>query len=892
MGQNHTGSSKNRVVSRVSAPMVSTHKTIGVLMRNLNDSKTTQAWDGISQTAQAAGVNVICFEAGMVHRNDFSSSVMSKVIAQQIQPGTIDGLITMQYWSSQAWFEEFCHSFLSLPIVTITRTYPGYSGVKSNTYQGVRTMISHLVEKHGYRKFLCLPGQLSNFTHRERHTAYEDALRDYGLDPAATMIDPALVQDENWTISVTPNETNHRHGRLYMSVALDRVGLVPGRDFDVLVTTHSDTTLLGAVAELQERGYRIPRDLACAGVENIHEGNIAIPALSTVGIDWHEIGSCSVRLLLERLQGAAAIRHVEVSATMEFKRSCGCYPTEMLDAECVVLDVPGCSDSRLTSALPDPVQHRHEILTVLELAVPDFGCGQANWAADLYDSLATDLANDDSGANPQRVKDQQFLSRLEALLIVRMQQHRDLQCAHKLLSLLQQNLRQQDGTGHGCLASGIFWQQCRLLVSFYREQAESRRRLKQDHLLSHVQRLGQLLINTFDTSMIMAILTEELPRLGINRSYLSLYEDPLVPHGMARLVMGYDSRGALDLPPEGISFLSTALMPEGIVDSGDTWSLIVEPLYFEEIQIGFVLFDTSSNDATLFDMLRGEISSALKGSLLMQRVNQRSAELQEANTALQASLSSLQMYQSRIVQSEKMAALGQLVAGIAHEVNTPIGVGVTAASFQELQSVRMQEKYRAGAIQADDFARYLEDSIKSSQMVFASLQRAADLIQSFKRIAVDQTIEEEHPFQLLSYLEDVVKNLSPRLKPSRHKVKIICSAAIEVRSSAGAYYQVFSNLILNSVMHGFENRQGGTISIRAALVEQVLLIAYEDDGAGMSDAVAKRMFDPFFTTKRGQGGTGLGMHIVYNLITQKLQGTIECSSMPGKGTRFEIRIPL
>jgi len=828
-------------------------KTIGVLMRNFNDSRAIEVWKGISGLTQAAGVNVICFEAGIVHRKDFESSRLSKVIAQRIQPGTIDGLVTMQYWHSKAWFEEFCQSYLALPIVTITRTYDGYSGVKSNTYFGVRSMIGHLVEMHGYRKFLCLPGRMSNPTHVERHCAYIDALESYGIDPAATFLDPVLLKDDRWEDSITPDQSNLEHGALLVSAAIDRAGLLPGRDFEVVFTTGSDTLLLGAMEELQRRGIRIPYDVAMAGVENIYEDSVSTPALSTIGVDWHGIGATSARILLDQLEGTGSVRHEEVHATMEYRRSCGCFPVDMEYCE----GGDALADDQGMAGLQE---------------------------AFLFDIAIAEIP---TGFKPR------FLPLFETALVKNLKQGGNLHCAHKVLSELHRTmLPLLTSDSDQFVRADKLWQQSRLLVSHFMEQVQSHKHLAQGQILSRVQNLGQRLVNTFDVHMIMQILSEELPKLGIRRSYLSLYEDPTAPYGQARLVLAYDDNGVLDLPETGITFMAPMLIPQGIVSANDTWSLIVETLYFEENQIGFVLFDTSSHDPTLFDMLRSEISSALKGALLMQRVHERTNQIESTNQALQESLASLRSYQNRMVQSEKMAALGQLVAGIAHEVNTPLGTALTAASLQDHERRKIQESYHSNTLRKTDMDQYFADSDHSSRIVLTSLDRAAELIKSFKRIAVDQSFEELRSFEFKSYLQDVLRSLQPRLRQVKHDIILECPEEMTIKSYPGAYYQIFSNLIINSVVHGFESSPEGSIRIVVSLNAGVLAIVYEDDGAGMDPATAARMFDPFFTTKRGQGGTGLGMNIVYNLVTQRLHGTIDCVSEPGTGTRFEIQIPV
>ncbi len=275
-----------------------------------------------------------------------------------------------------------------------------------------------------------------------------------------------------------------------------------------------------------------------------------------------------------------------------------------------------------------------------------------------------------------------------------------------------------------------------------------------------------------------------------------------------------------------------------------------------------------------------------------EREMRQKRETEMANEALRESLMMVKRTQSQLVESEKMASLGGLVAGVAHEINTPIGIGVTAASFLERKSQECHERFVAGTMKRSDLNTFLVDAQESSQMILGNLERAATLIRSFKQVAVDQTSEERRRFILKNYIDDVLISLRPRMKRTDHTVTVRCPETLEVDSFPGAFSQVITNLLVNSLIHGFEEGASGRILFDLSLdSEDRVLFRYSDSGRGMSEEVRKRIFEPFFTTARGQGGSGLGMHIVYNLVTQTLDGSIECESAPGEGVTFTIRFP-
>ncbi|RME97010.1 MAG: sensor histidine kinase, partial [Chloroflexi bacterium] len=266
--------------------------------------------------------------------------------------------------------------------------------------------------------------------------------------------------------------------------------------------------------------------------------------------------------------------------------------------------------------------------------------------------------------------------------------------------------------------------------------------------------------------------------------------------------------------------------------------------------------------------------------------------LQKTNAELNQTLAELKETQSQLVESEKMAALGGLVAGIAHEINTPIGVGVTAASTLHDETQYFLKSYASGHLKRSELDDYIETAQTSSQLILANLQRAADLVKSFKQVAVDQSSLEYRQFLVKPYLEDILLSLTPQLKHTNHIIEITGDDQISVTSYPGALSQVVTNLVMNSLMHAYQKGQAGHLHFHLACNGDRLILEYSDDGCGMTPETLKKIYNPFFTTKQGRGGSGLGLHIVYNVVTQKMRGTIQCESQVGVGTKFMMKIPL
>ena len=278
---------------------------------------------------------------------------------------------------------------------------------------------------------------------------------------------------------------------------------------------------------------------------------------------------------------------------------------------------------------------------------------------------------------------------------------------------------------------------------------------------------------------------------------------------------------------------------------------------------------------------------------LEQRVAQRTAELERANSELSSALRTLRLTQDELVQSEKLAALGGLVAGVAHELNTPVGNAMMVASSLHDRTREFDKRLRDGELRRSTLERFVADSLEATELVQRSLHRASDLVQSFKQVAVDQSSERRRSFQLREVVQEVVDTLRPNLRRLPVHIEVDIPPDLVLDSFPGPLGQVVINLVMNSMLHAFEDRSHGSITIRGARVDEAQVeLVCADDGVGMSADVLGRVFDPFFTTKLGRGGTGLGLSIVYQLATQVLCGQISVRSTPGEGTAFTLRLPL
>jgi signal transduction histidine kinase len=297
----------------------------------------------------------------------------------------------------------------------------------------------------------------------------------------------------------------------------------------------------------------------------------------------------------------------------------------------------------------------------------------------------------------------------------------------------------------------------------------------------------------------------------------------------------------------------------------------------------------TANRLETLNLLSSQIAISIENSLLYNNLEQKVAErTQELSDAL----SNLKTTQSQLVESEKMASLGGLVAGVAHEINTPIGIGVTAASTLADRTTEAATAYDNKQLKGSALKAYFNTAQTSSNLVLNNLNRAADLIQSFKQVAVDQSNLDKRSFAVKKYIEATLLNLKPHLKKTQHQITVNGDEQIEINSYPGAFSQIITNLVMNSVRHAYPKGEAGNLRFDIKLDSGRLMLEYSDDGCGIPPENLDKIFEPFFTTARVQGGTGLGLHIVFNLVTQKLQGTISVQSEVGVGTTFILNLPL
>ncbi|MCK5877994.1 MAG: hypothetical protein KAG43_10185 [Candidatus Marithrix sp.] len=278
---------------------------------------------------------------------------------------------------------------------------------------------------------------------------------------------------------------------------------------------------------------------------------------------------------------------------------------------------------------------------------------------------------------------------------------------------------------------------------------------------------------------------------------------------------------------------------------------------------------------------------------LDDKVKTRTRQVTEANNKLEQTINELKKTQNELIDSEKMASLGRLVAGFAHELNTPLGVAIGSASMLQIKSKQVNELVKEEEVDVDELMSALETIDKGSELALSNLKRAANLVTSFKRTAIDQTSDELQSFYIHQVMNDIITTLNSKFKKTDISIQVNCPDDIKIKSLPGALEQILTNLLMNSYTHGFnEGKTSGTIQLKVQPDREQLHLEYSDNGKGVAPENLVKIFEPFFTTNRSGGGSGLGMYVCYNIVTTQLHGTLACESVVGEGVMFKINFPV
>jgi PAS domain S-box-containing protein len=576
-------------------------------------------WAGALDVVQEQDVNLICFVCGVL-RDTVDFKYQANVLLDMVSPENVDGLIfnttNLAWYMSSEETKDFIER-LGLPTTSIGLV-EGTPSIAVECASGMRELVSHLIEVHGYRRIALIRGPEGHPEAESRYNAYAQTLAEHNIPLDPNLVTPPYLWTDDWKRSSVDA----------IRCLLDERKLRPKVDLEVIIG-NNDASAISAMELLRERRIQVPLDVAVVGFDDHEISRSVTPSLSTVHQPIAQQSRWAAETLLTQLEGKPLPEQVVVPTTAIIRQSCGCLDRVVAQAKADRPTTPGKGFAAAFAA------GRKEILSDIASAVGPAADLIPEQIERLLEAFAAEVKGEAPGA---------FLPALEEVLRLAATAGGDAAVWQQAISVLHRHALPCFADGEEALfRAENLWQQARLAIGETARRTQAYRRLQTEQQTQILHELGQALITASDVAGLMDVLARALPGLGIPACYLSLYEDPSSPADWSRLMLAYDERGRVELETDGRRFPSRQLVPDGMLPQERRYTIVVEPLYSRETQLGFVLFETAQRESMVYDALRAQISSALKNILLTRQIQRRALQLQTAAEVSRAASSVLNL---------------------------------------------------------------------------------------------------------------------------------------------------------------------------------------------------------------------------------------------------------
>jgi len=813
--------------------------TLGLLTSGGGDPVGHLVWSGVAHVAQKLNVNLICFPGKPIESTqgfEAQANVLYDLVNTEIIDGLIIWLAGTTFYVNQEQVKEFCNRYKSLPVVTVGVNVEGIPGVTVDNYHGMYNVISHIAEIHKRKRIAFIRGPIHHQEAEGRYQAYRDVLQAYGLT-----FDPDLV---------VTGDFKESGGKLALHELLNR----RGANFDALVAA-SDNMAIAAMKELQARGIRIPEDVSMAGLNDESQGRVISPPLTTGPLHFYEQGCKAAEMALDLLAVRPAPQNVVLPTQLVVRQSCGCPDLLVLQANA---DTSSSTEHGATEPPRETILN--EMIATLDLEPTEQNMVKLG---ELFDTLILDIKETDRKILPlfSEVLRQsagtveEFSNWHAAISIFR---RRTIQCLAKTSLANAENL----------------FQQLRVMIGETSKRVQAFNSLQTEKNSKVLSDINQQLSATIDGQELLDILETALPQLDIPACYISLYEDPDQPTGLSRMVMAYNELGSIKLDPSESIFPSRNLIPAQIPIDDRAYSLIVEPLYFRNDQLGFALIEADPKQEEVYEILRGQISGALKRTRLAKH------NIELYNNAVHAHKIS---EEGRFLAEQANSLKSLFLATVSHELRTPLTLIIGM-----IEMMLTEEGESLIALPAF-YRRDLNSIRKSSQHLSRLISDVLDLASSHagELHLTCEPISLESIIQEIMVLSEAIvreKGLVWRVELTPH-LPVVWADRTRLKQ-----------IILNLVSNAAKFTEHGEVALVVSCNDKKVTVKVSDTGIGIPADEQVKIFDEFRqserTTQRGYGGMGLGLAITRHLV--ELHGGqigVSSSGVIGGGSTFYFSLP-
>ncbi|MCX6032732.1 MAG: substrate-binding domain-containing protein [Chloroflexi bacterium] len=868
---------------------------IGYITPRISDQHGLAIWSGVVETAQSRGVDVLCFAGGEVQHPEYAGRrgtekhAVGNAIYDLVDRGSLDGLVvwgsSLGYYAGPDATYDFCRRFQPLPLVSIGVALPGIPGVVLDSYGGTRAAMAHLIEVHGRRRLAFIRGPAAHREARERYRSYCDTLAAYGIAFDPDLVSPPYLWVQADGIELQANGAEAI--RLFLDERRVR--------FDAVVAA-SDTFALGALPALQARGIQVPEQVSVVGFDDRPASRAVTPPLTTLKIRMRERGRQALSMLLARLAGESLPDEVSLPTRLVIRRSCGCFDSAVVRAGDKPSEPAAPATASATVELTDRSTQRATILAAIDRELESID-ETVRHGPKLLDAYLAELLNGEG-------KTGSFLVTLDNILRQAVDAGGEVWAWQGVISALrEQMLPKVAGDIQRLRRAESLWHQARVLIGerAWRAQAYADRYASQQSDRLHA--ISRALALAGDVPELMDILAAELPAMGIGSCAMALYENPQAPTGACRLVLAYDERGRASLAPAGEVWSAPALASGGLLadavpqsdgtssqsdgtapqsngtssqsNGTSQHSIVIEPLYYRDEQLGFIMLDGSRREGQVYRVLQEQISGALKGVLL----------LQENVRLYHAALAAQQAAQEKQRLAEEANRLkSRFLSMVSHELRTPLILleGLSEMMLRE----GLGDRPPVPAPYRQDLAR-----IRATAQQLGGLVR--DVL-DLARSQVGQLRLAVKPLDMAAVLQPtiLVGEQMARSKGLDWQVEIAPDLP-EVCGDGARLQEVTLNLISNAVKFTAH----GEVRLRIDADDSGVTVSVSDTGLGVPLDEQGAIFDEFRqserTAARGFGGLGVGLAICRQIV--HLHGGeigVQSSGLEDGGSDFFFRLPV